>query len=156
LLAKDPLTAGNDFASLLLRMGDSYPLSNHEKAYLPWLSALRTMVWNLGAWEIQIERPLAPIGCVPRGVCDLFVQGGPQRRGVVEVKVLAHGACNKPRGRDLMQVGAYARLASGQGSFDKVWAAVAYVELENCRVHLFGVKSARMLVTETMNLIRAA
>lgn len=156
LLSIDPLTAGNAFASLLERMGDNDPLSPEEKAYLPWMVTLRRMVWDMGAWQMDIESPLGGMGNVPRGVCDLLVYGGPQPRGVVEVKVVTRGSVEIPRGRDLAQVGAYARLIAGKGSFDQVFAAVAYIELEACVVRLLGVSSARKLVTTTLELFRAA
>jgi hypothetical protein len=156
LISADPLTAGIDFASLLERMGDNKPLSPEEKAYLPWMAALRKMVWDLGAWQMEIESPLGALGSVPQGICDLLVYGGPQRRGVIEVKVLTRGSVKIPRGRDLTQVGAYARLVAGKGSFDRVFAAVAYVELEARVVRLFGVSNARELVTTTLELFKAA
>lgn len=156
LISTDPLTAGTEFASLLGRMGDNDTLSPKEKAYLPWMNALRGMVWDLGAWQMDIESPLVASGVVPHGICDLLVYGGPQRRGVVEVKVLTRGSVKTPRGRDLAQVGAYARLVAGKGSFDRVFAAVAYVELETRVVRLFGVSNARELVTTTLELFKAA
>lgn len=156
LISADPLTAGTAFASLLERMGDNYPLSPTEKAYLPWMVALRKMVWGMGAWQMDIEAPLSAIGHVPQGICDLLVHGGPQRRGVIEVKVLTRGSVKTPRGRDLVQVGAYARLLAKHGSFDDVFAAVAYVELEAKAVRLLGVSNARKLVTTTLQLLKAA
>lgn len=156
LISPDPLTAGNAFASLLQRMGDSGPLADEEKAYLPWMVELRKIVWGLGAWKMEIEAPLHSKGPTPRGICDLLVYGGPQHRGVIEVKVVTRGSVKTPRGRDLSQVGAYARLVAGKGSFDRVFAAVAYVELETPAVRLFGVSSARELVTTTLELFKAA
>ena len=156
LISPDPLTAGSDFASLLQRMGDIAPLASEEKAYLPWMVELRKMVWGLGAWKMEIESPLGSKGPIPHGICDLLVYGGPQHRGVIEVKVVTRGSVNIPRGRDLSQVGAYARLVAGNGSFDRVFAAVAYVELETPAVRLFGVSNARELVTTTLELFKAA
>lgn len=156
LISGDPLTAGNAFAALLERMGDNGPLTPEEKAYLPWMNALRRMVWDLGAWQMDIEAPLVASGGVPHGICDLMVYGGPQRRGVIEVKVLTRGSVKTPRGRDLAQVGAYARLIAGKGSFDRVFAAVAYIELETRVVRLFGVSNARELVMTTLELFKAA
>jgi len=156
LISTDPLTAGNAFAALLERMGDNAPLSVQEKAYLPWMVALRKLIWDLGAWKMDIEHSLSPVGEVPRGICDLRIHGGPQRRGVIEVKVIARGIVEKPRGRDLSQVGSYARLIAGKSSFDQIFAAVAYVELETKCVRLFGVSSSRRLITTTLELLRAA
>ena len=156
LISAEPLTAGTAFASFLERMGDNDPLAPEEKAYLPWMVALRKMVWDLGAWQMDIESILDARGNVPRGVCDLLIYGGPQHRGVVEVKVITRGSVEKARGRDLAQVGAYARLIAGKGSFDRVFAGVAYIELETRVVRLIGVSNARQLVTTTLGLLRAA
>lgn len=156
LISTDPLTAGRTFAALLERMCDNAPLSPEEKAYLPWMSTLRTMVWGLGAWEMEIESPLKSVGNVPHGICDVLLYGGPKSRGVIEVKVISRGSVLSPRGRDLVQVGAYARLLAGKGSFDDIFAAVAYVELETRVVRLFGVSNARELVTTTLELFKAA
>ena len=156
LLSSHPLTAGNQFHALLKRMGDDEPLSPTEKAYLPWLNVLRRAVWSLGASEMEIESPFDGYGVVPAGTCDLLVQGGPAPLGVIECKVIMKGTQNEPRGRDLAQLAAYARLASGQHSFDETWAALAYVELESLLVRLFVFKSSRTLVLQTLKLLHAA
>lgn len=156
LISSDPLQAGNHFAALLKRMGDSDPLTPTEKAYLPWMLVLRQMIWDLGAWEMEIESPLKACGGIPRGVCDLLVRGGPKKRGVIEVKVISRGEIHVPRGRDLAQVGAYARLVAGHGQFDHVFAGVAYIELESRKVRLYAVSGVNQLVQATVQLLRAA
>lgn len=93
---------------------------------------------------------------VGSGVCDLHVHGGPKRHGVIEVKTISHGIVERPRGYDLAQVGAYARLIAGHGSFDEAFAAVAYAELESRTVRIYGVSNARQLVSATLELFRAA
>ncbi len=155
LIPRNPLDAGVAFHRLLLRMGDSKPLSFEEKALLPWLSALRNTIWNLGASEMEIEAALPAFNGVPHGVCDLLVTGGPGRRGVVEVKVVAHGAPLTPRSRDLAQVGAYAQLAARHARFSDTWAAVAYIELAERRMHLIGFRNARQLIFKTADLLAA-
>lgn len=159
LISSDPLQAGNDFSALLKRMGDSDPLTPKEKAYLPWMVVLRQMIWALGASEMDIELPLSPCGGVPKGVCDLLVHGGPKSRGVIEVKVISRGEVQTPRGRDLAQLGAYARLVVGRShdsDFDSVYAGVAYIELESRKVRLYAVSGAQDLVAATIQLLRAA
>ena len=156
LVSSDPLTAGNELHALLGRMNDHNALSPTEKAYLPWIDAFRTAVRGLGVSKMDAEFALSSVGRVPGGVCDLLVRGGPQKRGVVEVKVLLHGTQEQPRGRDLAQLGSYARLIAGGGSFDHVWGAVAYIELDSHLVRIYGFKNARKLVTQTLELLRAA
>jgi len=156
LISSAPLTAGNEFHRLLGRMGDDGPLTAKEKAYLPWMKKLRTMVWNLGAWQMDMESALAGVGNVPGGVCDLLIHGGPQRHGIIEVKVIVEGTCEKPRSRDCAQLGAYTRNLAGDRSFDRVWAGLAYIELETGLVRLFVFQNARQLVTQTISLLRAA
>ena len=156
LLSTDPRTAGNELHALLGRMSDHGPLLDIEKAYLPWVGVLRTMLRDLGVWKMENEVALSPVGCVPNGVCDLLVHGGPQSRGAIEVKLLMNGTLDHPRGRNLAQVGSYARLIARHGSFDTIWAAVAYVEIEARQVQLFGFANSRELVTQTLELLRAA
>lgn len=156
LISSDPLTAGNDLHRLLQRMGDNEPLSPSESAYFPWVSTLRRMVWDLGAWQMDIDAPLPACGSVPHGTCDLLVHGGPRHRGIVEVKVIAKGSQECPRARDLVQLAAYARLCARAGSFDDLWAGVAYMELEARQVRLMTFESARAIIEPTLALIRAA
>jgi hypothetical protein len=156
LISSDPLTAGNDLHRLLQRMGDDEPLSASESAYFPWISTLRRMIWDLGAWRMDIDAPLAACGSVPHGTCDLLVHGGPRRCGVVEVKVISKGSQESPRARDLVQLAAYARLCARSGSFDDLWGGVAYMELEARQVRLLTFDSARRIIAPTLALIRAA
>ena len=156
LLSADPRTAGNELHALLGRMNDNGPLLDTEKAYLPWVGVLRTMLRGMGVFQMENEVALSPIGCVPNGVCDLLVHGGPQPRGAIEVKLVMNGTLDHPRGRNLAQVGCYSRLIARHGSFDAIWAAVAYVEIEARQVQLFGFANSRELVTQTLELLRAA
>lgn len=156
LIARGPVEAGNTFHRLLCRMADHEPLSPGEKAYLPWLNALREMVRSLGGRKMEAEYGLRAVGDVPHGTCDLRVHGGPRKIGVIEVKVLTKGSFECPRGRDYAQVASYAWLLAGAGSFDRIWAAVAYVELGCSQVRLVGFKNSRQLISKTLALLRAA
>jgi hypothetical protein len=156
LISNDPRTAGSELHALLGRMSDHGPLCDIEKAYLPWVGALRAMLRGMGVLQMENEVALSPVGCVPNGVCDLLVHGGPQPRGAIEVKLLMRGTLDQPRGRNLAQVGSYARLIARHRSFDTIWAAVAYVEIEARQVQLFGFSNSRQLVTQTLELLRAA
>lgn len=156
LISSDPLTAGNDIHRLLERMGDNKPLSAAESAYFPWISTLRRLVWDLGADQMDIDVALSSQGRVPHGTCDLLVHGGPRRRGIIEVKVIAKGTQSKPRARDLTQLAAYARLQAGRGSFDQVWAGLAYLELEQRTVRLMIYNNSREIILPTLALLRAA
>lgn len=156
LIAKDPLLAGNTIHRLLSRMADNDPLSPVESAHFPWVSALRRLVWSLGANQMDIDVNLPAHGHVPHGTCDLLVHGGPKPRGILEVKVIAKGAKSSPRARDLVQLAAYARLCAGKGSFDDLWAGLAYLELETRMVRLMVYNNARDIIVPALPLIRAA
>jgi hypothetical protein len=156
LISDDPLTVGTEFHSLLERMADRARLSPKEKAYLPWMSALRTIVWDLGAYQMDMDYELKSQGVQYHGECDLRVHGGPQKFGVIEVKTITTGNIFSPRGRDLAQVSAYSRLIAGRSSYDSVWAAVAYIELQNLRVNFFGYTNSRALIKTADELFRAA
>ena len=155
LVPAEPLDAGNAFHRLLTRMKDQAPLSNHEKALLPWLTALRVQLRQLGVQRMNAEKQLRAFRETPQGVCDLLVTGGPAPQGVIEVKVIASGSIAAPRGRDLAQLGAYARLVARNHSYKKFWAGVAYVELGQQQVKLFGYSSVRKLVFDTNDLLAA-
>lgn len=156
LLSNDPLTAGNDLHHLLRRMSDSDPLSPTESAYFPWVSAMRRMVWALGAWQMDIDAPLKACRNVPNGTCDLLVHGGPKKRGVLEVKVIVRGTQETPRARDIVQLASYCLLLAGAGSFDALWAGVVYMELETRLVRLLVFKNARPIIEPALELFSAA
>ena len=156
LIPSDPREAGSDFHRLLLRMADSGPLVDRERAYLPWLTPARKFIWNLGVTELEIEKKLHGFAGLPNGVCDLLAHGGPQALGPIEVKVIRNGSLDSPRHKDLAQLGAYARLAASHRSFDRMWAALLYVEIENKRICMRGFSSARGLIETSVALIRAA
>jgi len=155
LVPADPLAAGTAFHRLLTRMQDRNPLSNHEKALLPWLTALRGQLRQLGVRQMDAEAELCPFRETPHGVCDLLVTGGPAPQGVIEVKVVAKGSVASPRDRDLAQLGAYARLVARNRDYKQVWAGVAYVELRHRRVKLYGYSNVRKLVFDTADLLAA-
>jgi len=155
LVPAEPLEAGNAFHHLLTRMKDKAPLSNREKALLPWLTALRVQLRQLGVRQMSAEADLRAFRGTPHGVCDLLVAGGPAPQGVIEVKVVATGSVASPRDRDLAQLGAYARLAARNRNYKQVWAGVAYVELRHRRVRLYGYSNVRKLVFDTTDLLAA-
>lgn len=155
-LARDPLKAGNTLHHLLARMADKGPLSDIESTHFPWVSSLRRLIWALGAYKMDIDVALSAYGQLPNGTCDLLVHGGPRRQGIVEVKVILKGSQQSPRARDLVQLASYARLHARNGSFDDLWAAVAYLELEARKVRLMTFNSARGIIEPTLALIQAA
>ena len=155
LVPTEPLDAGNAFHHLLTRMMDQAPLSNHEKALLPWLTALRVQLRQLGVRQMNAEKQLRAFRETPQGICDLLVTGGPAPQGVVEVKVITSGTVTAPRPRDLAQLGAYARLVARNRSYKSFWAGVAYVELGQQQVKLFGYSNVRKLVFDTNDLLAA-
>jgi len=156
LLSTDPLDAGNTIHGLLSRMADNDPLTPVESAHFPWVSSLRRLVWGLGADQMDIDVALSAHGHVPHGTCDLLVYGGPKPRGILEVKVIAKGAKSSPRARDLVQLAAYARLCAGRGSFDDLWAGLAYLELETRMVRLMVYNNARDIIVPALPFLRAA
>jgi hypothetical protein len=157
LLSDVPLDAGTQFHRTLRLLCDfdQQPTPN-ERAYLGWISALRRAVLSLGIEELSVESDLEACGGVCHGTCDLLVQGGPAPIGVIEAKVIVSGTQEIPRGRDLVQLGSYARLVAANRSFDEVWAGLAYVELETRLVRLLVFNSSRPLVSRTLNILRAA
>jgi hypothetical protein len=156
LISSDLLQAGIDFHALLLRMADSAPFSKKEKGYLPYLTAMRGIIGDLGAYEMEIESPLKAHRAIPAGVCDLLVHGGPTDLAVVEVNVVRRGEIVTARPLALLQLGAYARLVAGRRNFDSVWAAIAYIEIESKCVRFFATPSARGLATEAIERFQAA
>jgi len=155
LVPTEPLDAGLAFHRLLTRMQDRNPLSNHEKALLPWLTALRVPLRQLGVRQMDAEADLRPFRGTPHGICDLLVTGGPAPQGVIEVKVITTGSVAAPRDRDLAQLGSYARLVARNRNYKQVWAGVAYVELRHRRVKLYGYSNVRKLVLDTTDLLAA-
>lgn len=157
LLSGIPLDAGTQFhrALRLLCDFDQQPTPT-ERAYLGWISALRRAVLSLGVEELGIENDLEACGGVCHGTCDLLVRGGPAPIGVIEAKVIVSGTQEILRGRDLVQLASYARLVAENGSFDDVWAGLAYVELETRLVRLSVFNSSRQLVLRALDVLRAA
>lgn len=157
MLSGIPLDAGTQFhrALRLLCDFDEQP-SPTERAYLGWISALRRALVSLGVEELSIECALEARRGDLHGSCDLLVRGGPAPVGVIEAKVIVSGIQEIPRGRDLVQLASYARMAAGIGSFDDVWAGLAYVELETRMVRLAVFNGSRELITRASNLVRAA
>ena len=85
----------------------------------------------------------------------MLVTGGPAPSGILEVKVIANSSVIHPRERDLAQLGAYAHLAARNRDYRNFWAGLAYIELRQKQVHLFGFKNVRRLVFSTTDLLAA-
>src|SRR6187402_1484149 len=108
LLPTDPLRAGSAMHRSLLLMCHDNELTGVEKAFYPWIAALRKEIWKLGAHKMDIEAKLESIGNVPAGVADLLVYGGPRRTGTIEIKTFTKGRHLRPSGRATAQSAAYA------------------------------------------------
>jgi len=157
LMATRPLVAGIQFhnALELLFDFDSEP-TQAERAYLGWVSALRRAITALGVEEITTNAELAGHGKPYHGVSDITAVGGPAAHGVIEAKVILHGSQMEVRAKDAAQLAAYSQLLAGRGSYDDVWAALAYVEIESRLVRLMVWDSARPLIECAAPLLRSA
>lgn len=157
LMATQPLVAGIQFhnALELLFDFDSEP-TQAERAYLGWVSALRRAITALGVEEITTNAELAGHGKPYHGVSDITAVGGPAAHGVIEAKVILHGSQMEVRAKDAAQLAAYSQLLAGRGSYDDVWAALAYVEIESRLVRLLVWNSARPLIECAAPLLRSA
>jgi len=157
LLATTPLDAGVQFhgALGLLFDFDAQPTQT-QRAYLGWVSALRRGLTALGVEQITTNANVADRGKPYHGVSDILAIGGPAARGVVECKVILKGDQTEARPKDTMQLAAYSQLLAGRGSYDDIWAALAYVEIETRLVRLLVWDSARPLILCAAPLLRAA
>jgi len=157
LLASNSLEAGIQFHRALDLLFDfSAQPSEGQRAYLGWISALRRAIVALGAEEIITNADLAIPGKSYHGTSDIILHGGPAARGVVECKVILKGDQTEARPKDTMQLAAYCQLLAGRGSYDDIWAALAYVEIETRLVRLLVWDSARPLIECAAPLLRAA
>ena len=105
-IARDPRSAGLALHKLFARMDDNLPLTSAERAYLPWMSALRAEIRGHGATRFKVEEPMRA-GKL-KGYCDLVGRGPGGVRIPVEVKSLRYAVVgDEPRGRDLAQLAAY-------------------------------------------------
>lgn len=118
---------------------------------LPWLSALRTKLCDLGVCSFSPEVRLAPSAEIPDGICDLVVAGGFQRRGAIEIKV-TQTLPERPASEHLLQVGAYADLLAHESRTARVWAALAYVSFQQPGIRIFAYSSTRRLISRTRRL----
>lgn len=157
LMAKEPLKAGIQFHRTLDLLFDfAAQPTEEQRAYLGWVSALRRAIAALGADEITTNADLAIPGKSYRGTSDIVLQGGPAALGVIECKVILAGEQKEARAKDAMQLAAYSQLLAGRGSYDDVWAALAYVEIESRLVRMMLWESARPLIERASPLLRAA
>jgi hypothetical protein len=139
---------------LFQRMGDNGPLSAMEKRYLPWMSALRTTLRDIGVKRFEAEHPLSRWKNIPAGVCDLHLTGGPTPEGVLELKVVRQ-LPSAPLAKDLVQIGAYATLADTY-SYDRIWAALAYASISEAHIRLFIFEDIATLTGKAEGLFAAA
>ena len=157
LLATAPLNAGIEFHNALGLLFDfETKPTPKERAYLGWVSALRRAIVALGAEEITTNADLSLSGKSYHGTGDIVLRGGPAARGVLECKVILDGEQNEARAKDAMQLAAYCQLLAGRGSYDEVWGALAYVEIESRLVRLMVWDSARPLIECAAPLLRSA
>ena len=136
------------------RMGDNGPLSSIEKRYLPWMSALRKQLRDLGVKRFEPEHSLSRWKNIPAGVCDLHLTGGPTPEGVLELKVVRQ-LPSVPLAKDLVQVGAYATLADTY-SYDRIWAGLAYASIAEAHIRLFVFDDVAALSEKATGLFAAA
>lgn len=155
LIPEFPLRAGQEFHQVMLRMADNGPLVDQERAYIPFINGMRKLIFELGVDFIEFEKSLNSAYRLPGGICDMKVRGGPQKSGIIEVKVRRGDSTKSPVASNWTQLGAYTRLAAGKGSFDRIWAALVLVEIENKRVRLIGYSSARPLIETSVMALAA-
>jgi len=128
-------TAGCRVHAALLRLGDDQRLNAKERAVWPAVSAVRSVVRQLGGKRLRPERSVKGQGYTGR--LDLAVDDG----GVVEMKVVEQLPA-APRPRDAQQLGAYLALSKRAS-----WGALLYVDLAAgaVRYFRFGRDSSKAL-----------
>lgn len=124
-----------------------------DRRFGPMVAATMSALFRVGAKSFEAEVPLPGIGSLPSGKCDLRVIGGPRFMGVVEVKCILGPLPVSPRGKDLAQLGAYARMTAGHGRFSQIWAGACYVSLSDQDVKLFVYRSSRRLVFRALDVL---
>jgi hypothetical protein len=155
LVSTDPFQAGVELHELLPCLGTHQAFSPKDKGYFPYLAALRGYLHRLGVNSLVPEQRLASVAPVGHGRCDLLVHGGFASKGVVEIKVV-HDLPARPDGLNLTQTGLYARLVAGWGDYDRVWAAVAYVDLRRHVIKVMSSRNASRLIFRAMDLWQEA
>jgi hypothetical protein len=98
--------------------------------FLPYSRVLRDWLTDEGVESVLSEWQFRRPGRL-RGVCDLLVKGGPNARGVVELKLTDSLNGLEARTHHLKnqaQVGMYGLLAAGRfHDYQNFWGALAYI-----------------------------
>lgn len=76
------------------------------------------------------------------------------KHGIIEVKVVTR-LPEAPRSADLLQCGAYVRLAARREPFRRWWAGIAYVDLPRGAVRIFVFKRVRDLALGAAEMLAA-
>jgi hypothetical protein len=97
-----------------------------DRRYWPYVRVLRDWLADEGVtriyseWEFRNSKQI-------RGCCDLLVAGGPNKRGVLEVKLVGQLPEECPYD-DQCQLGLYTRAAADRfHDYGSYWGALAYV-----------------------------
>lgn len=151
----DAYFLGCSFHALLRRLSDHEALSKQEKMMLPWLSALRAMLRDMGVKNIDPRVRFPARGGLPGGEPDLMVHGGPQKLGVIEVKVVDQFPA-RPAHEHLLQVGAYAAHVARGDCFSHPWAGVVYVSFKRAQLDLFVYHDASSMARKSRALLAQA
>lgn len=153
----DAYFLGCSFHALLrrLRLSDREALSKQEKMMLPWLSALRSTLRDMGVKNMDPLVRFPARGGLPGGEPDLVVHGGPQKLGVIEVKVVDRLPA-RPAHEHLLQVGAYAAHIARRADFCHPWVGVVYVSFRTAQLDLFVYHDARSMARKSRALLAQA
>jgi hypothetical protein len=102
---------------------------SYTRVLRDWLKDIGvTKIWS--EWEFRGHRRV--VGC-----CDLLVKGGPNARGVVEVK-LVNRLPEEPPSDDQFQLGLYTHNAAARfHDYDSYWGALAYVHPRSGSIRVF-------------------
>lgn len=92
---------------------------------------------------------------LPGGEPDVVVHGGPQKLGVIEVKVVDQ-LPSRPAHEHLLQVGAYAAHVARGDCFSHPWAGVVYVSFKRAQLDLFVYHDASSMARKSRALLAQA
>jgi len=122
-----------------------------ERQFWPYARVLKDWLKDIGVSQIWSEWEFrsAPV----KGCADLLVAGGPNHRGVVEIK-LVNKIPEFPAQDDLAQLGMYVCLAAGRfGDYQRYWGGLAYVHPYSRTIRIFEFSSAAPLCQAANTLI---
>jgi hypothetical protein len=125
-----------------------------EHAFYPYVRVIRDWLTDDGVtrfyseWEFRYAR-------IP-GKCDLLVTGGPNCRGVVEVKLVNHLPETAPTD-DACQLALYVRDAADRyHDYHRFWGAIAYVAPSERAVRVFQWESMEESCRAAAKILSAA